>query len=53
MTNNGDDIRPSPEAMLKLAQAEEVAAELGKLKIFRLFSRGGQDLCYAGGRPST
>ena len=40
MTNNGDDIRPSPEAMLKLAQAEEVAAELGKLKIFLGYSAG-------------
>jgi hypothetical protein len=33
MTDN-DDIRPTPEAMLKLANAEEVTAELGKLKIY-------------------
>ena len=39
MTNN-DDIRPSPEAMLKLAQAEEVTAELGKLKIFLGYAAG-------------
>ena len=40
MTNNNDDIRPSPEAMLKLAQAEEVTAELGKLKIFLGYAAG-------------
>jgi two-component system sensor histidine kinase KdpD len=34
------DIRPSPEAMLKLAQAEEVTAELGKLKIFLGYAAG-------------
>lgn len=39
MTNN-DDIRPTPEAMLKLAQAEEVTAELGKLKIFLGYAAG-------------
>lgn len=39
MTDN-DDIRPSPEAMLKLAQAEEVTAELGKLKIFLGYAAG-------------
>jgi two-component system sensor histidine kinase KdpD len=39
MTEN-DDIRPSPEAMLKLAQAEEVTAELGKLKIFLGYAAG-------------
>lgn len=39
MTAN-DDIRPSPEAMLKLAQAEEVTAELGKLKIFLGYAAG-------------
>jgi len=39
MTNN-DDIRPSPEAMLKLAKAEEVTAELGKLKIFLGYAAG-------------
>jgi two-component system sensor histidine kinase KdpD len=37
---DSDDIRPSPEAMLKLAQAEEVAAELGKLKIFLGYAAG-------------
>ncbi len=39
MTNT-DDIRPSPEAMLRLAQAEEVTAELGKLKIFLGYAAG-------------
>src|SRR6185369_6324777 len=38
--NNGDDIRPTPEAMLRLARAEEVAAELGKLKIFLGYAAG-------------
>jgi len=40
MTRNYDDIRPSPEAMLKLAQAEEITAELGKLKIFLGYAAG-------------
>ena len=40
MTSNGDDNRPTPEAMLKLAQAEEVTAELGKLKIFLGYAAG-------------
>lgn len=40
MISNGDDIRPTPEAMLKLAQAEEVTAELGKLKIFLGYAAG-------------
>jgi len=40
MTINGNDTRPSPEAMLKLAQAEEVTAELGKLKIFLGYAAG-------------
>jgi two-component system, OmpR family, sensor histidine kinase KdpD len=40
MTTNVDDTRPSPEAMLKLAQAEEVSAELGKLKIFLGYAAG-------------
>jgi two-component system sensor histidine kinase KdpD len=35
-----DNIRPSPEAMLKLAHAEEVTAELGKLKIFLGYAAG-------------
>jgi len=39
MTDN-DDIRPSPEAMLKLAQAEEVTADLGRLKIFLGYAAG-------------
>ncbi len=39
MTSNGDE-RPSPEAMLRLAQAEEVTAELGKLKIFLGYAAG-------------
>src|SRR6185369_4780577 len=39
MTDN-DDTRPTPEAMLKLAQAEEVTAELGKLKIFLGYAAG-------------
>ena len=39
MTDN-DDMRPSPEAMLKLAHAEEVTAELGKLKIFLGYAAG-------------
>jgi two-component system sensor histidine kinase KdpD len=40
MATNGDEIRPSPEAMLKLAQAEEVSEELGKLKIFLGYAAG-------------
>jgi two-component system sensor histidine kinase KdpD len=41
MTTNGDDdTRPSPEAMLKLALAEEVSAELGKLKVFLGYAAG-------------
>lgn len=40
MTTSGDEIRPSPEAMLRLAQAEEVTAELGKLKIFLGYAAG-------------
>jgi len=41
MTDN-DDIRPSPEAMLKVCQAEEDAAEdvKGKLKIFLGYAAG-------------
>ncbi len=39
MTDNYD-IRPTPEAMLRLAQAEEVTAELGKLKIFLGYAAG-------------
>lgn len=40
MPTDNDDIRPTPEAMLKLAQAEEVTAELGKLKIFLGYAAG-------------
>ena len=40
MTTSPDDIRPTPEAMLKLAKAEEVTAELGKLKIFLGYAAG-------------
>jgi two-component system sensor histidine kinase KdpD len=40
MTNNGDDNRPSPEAMLKLAQAEEAKVGQGKLKIFLGYAPG-------------
>ncbi|HZV80942.1 MAG TPA: sensor histidine kinase KdpD [Geobacteraceae bacterium] len=38
--SENDDIRPSPEAMLKLAKAEEVTAELGRLKIFLGYAAG-------------
>jgi len=40
MTANDDDNRPSPEAMLKLAQAEETEAGQGKLKIFLGYAAG-------------
>jgi two-component system sensor histidine kinase KdpD len=40
MTANDDDMRPSPEAMLRLAQAEEVKATVGKLKIFLGYAAG-------------
>lgn len=40
MSTNGEDTRPTPEAMLKRAQAEEVTAELGKLKIFLGYAAG-------------
>jgi len=40
MTNDNDEIRPSPEAMLKLAQAEEAQADRGKLKIFLGYAAG-------------
>ncbi|TWJ33585.1 sensor histidine kinase [Geobacter argillaceus] len=42
MTDNGDDTRPSPEAFLKLARAEEAEAEegRGKLKIFLGYAAG-------------
>jgi len=39
MTVN-DDIRPSPEALLKLAQTEEVEQGRGKLKIFLGYAAG-------------
>jgi two-component system, OmpR family, sensor histidine kinase KdpD len=38
--NDTDDIRPSPEAMLKLAQAEEADEGKGKLKIFLGYAAG-------------
>jgi len=42
MTANTDDMRPSPEAMLKLAKAEEAAAKehQGRLKIFLGYAAG-------------
>ena len=40
MINNNDDIRPSPEAMLKLAQAEEAQEGRGRLKIFLGYAAG-------------
>lgn len=40
MTSNPDDIRPTPEAMLKLAQAEEAQSGLGRLKIFLGYAAG-------------
>ena len=38
--NQNEDIRPSPEAMLKLAREEEPTSELGKLKIFLGYAAG-------------
>ena len=47
-----DDRRPSPEAMLKLAQAEEAAGRAGQAEdLSRLRRRGRQDLRHAGGGP--
>ena len=40
MKTNNDNNRPSPEAMLKLARAEEITAGLGKLKIFLGYAAG-------------
>src|SRR5512142_224875 len=40
MTDNGDDKRPSPETLLKLAQAEEREEGRGKLKIFLGYAPG-------------
>jgi two-component system sensor histidine kinase KdpD len=40
MTNNGDDKRPSPEALLKLARTEEEQASRGRLKIFLGYAAG-------------
>ncbi|MDQ7838365.1 MAG: sensor histidine kinase KdpD [Thermodesulfobacteriota bacterium] len=40
MTNNDDDKRPSPEALLKLAQAEEAEKGRGKLSIFLGYAAG-------------
>ena len=40
MNNNGEEKRPSPEALLKLAQAEEEKSSKGKLKIFLGYAAG-------------
>ncbi len=40
MTENGEDRRPSPEAMLKLARAEEADGKRGRLKIFLGYAAG-------------
>ncbi|WP_298434969.1 sensor histidine kinase KdpD [Geobacter sp.] len=40
MSENDDDKRPSPEALLKLALAEEKEAKRGKLKIFLGYAAG-------------
>jgi two-component system sensor histidine kinase KdpD len=40
MTNIDDEKRPSPEALLKLAQAEEERAGRGRLKIFLGYAAG-------------
>ncbi len=40
MTDDSDELRPSPEAMLKLAQAEEAQADRGRLKIFLGYAAG-------------
>ncbi|ADI85238.2 sensor histidine kinase [Geobacter sulfurreducens] len=40
MSDMDDERRPSPEAMLKLAQAEEAEAKRGKLKIFLGYAAG-------------
>ena len=37
---NSEEIRPSPEAMLKLAQDEEQSAQQGKMKIFLGYAAG-------------
>ncbi|GFO60623.1 two-component sensor histidine kinase [Geomonas silvestris] len=40
MTTQTDETRPSPEALLKLAQAEEAGQGAGKLKIFLGYAAG-------------
>ncbi len=40
MTNQDNDIRPTPEAMLKLAQAEEAQSGQGRLKVFLGYAAG-------------
>ena len=40
MIDNEEEKRPSPEAMLKLAQAEEDQAAKGKLKMFLGYAAG-------------
>ncbi len=40
MSNNDDENRPSPEAMLKIARAEEEETNRGKLRIFLGYAAG-------------
>ena len=40
MTKQDNDIRPTPEAMLKLAQAEEAQTDQGRLKVFLGYAAG-------------
>ena len=40
MSQPQEDMRPSPEAMLKTAHAEERATQQGKLKIFLGYAAG-------------
>src|SRR5262245_41956417 len=40
MPSSNEDTRPSPEAMLKLANAEALTAELGKLRIYLGYTAG-------------
>jgi two-component system sensor histidine kinase KdpD len=40
MTNQDTIIRPTPEAMLKLAQAEEAQSGQGRLKVFLGYAAG-------------
>jgi len=45
MTTNLDDIRPTPETILKLAQAEETQSGQGRLKIFLGYTAGVGKTC--------